>query len=107
MLHVSETSISASISINSIEILINKILNEKLDSMILCPRLITVEEAAHFCGVTQQTVYRWIRKGLIKKVIFGKRCLRLSTDDLKKFVDSKTRNNDEIIDEIINNTKKY
>lgn len=44
--------------------------------------LITVEEAATLLGVKRQTVYLWVRQGLIPFYRVGKRLIKFDRDEL-------------------------
>ena len=48
-------------------------------------KLITAKEAAHILGFkTDQTVYRWAQRGLIKKHLYGSRCIRFKQDEIEE-----------------------
>jgi excisionase family DNA binding protein len=36
------------------------------------PDRLLVDEAAHYLGVTKDTIYRWVREGRLRNVGFGK-----------------------------------
>ena len=48
--------------------------------------LYTVEEAAHYLGVSNKTVYKWIGEGKLKASRLGKRMLRIESFDLMNFI---------------------
>jgi excisionase family DNA binding protein len=44
--------------------------------------LITVEEAARLLGVKRQTLYMWVRRGLVPSYRVGKRLIKFKADEL-------------------------
>jgi hypothetical protein len=50
--------------------------------MPLVPRLLGVEAAAHYCGVSPWTVREWLRAGVIRRVPVPARVLRIDRVDL-------------------------
>ena len=48
--------------------------------------LFTVQEAAEKLKVDPQTIYRWIREGKIRKVVNMGRSIRITQEELDRFI---------------------
>ncbi len=70
---------------------IKQLVKDELSKQIYPNPLFTVDQAAELCGVTRNTFYIWLRKGLIDKVDFGDRCIRVRKLDVEAYVESRTR----------------
>lgn len=47
--------------------------------------LLNIRESAHYLGVSEKTISRWIGKGRLKAYKFGEKIVRISTSELEKF----------------------
>lgn len=57
------------------------------DHRTLPQRTIPLEEAARSCGVSVDTLRRWISQGKVRAYRFGPRLIRVETDDIDAMFD--------------------
>lgn len=58
---------------------------------LLNEKFVKIDEVAKLLNVTRQTIHRYIKRGLLTSVKLGNRSTRIPTEDVKKFIESKTK----------------
>lgn len=53
----------------------------------MLPNLMTVRAVADYLGVSQRTIWRWIKDGKLRAFKVGKKSIRVAEDDLKLFIE--------------------
>ncbi len=85
--------------------IVRQIVKDELSKQNYSEHLLTVDQAAELCGVTRNTFYIWLRKGLIDKVDFGDRCIRVKQSDVTNYIESRIRRREDDIESIIQSGK--
>jgi excisionase family DNA binding protein len=55
-------------------------------------RMLTVKEVSEMLGVSRNTVYAWIKEGIIKALKF-KRIIRIPESEIEKFLSKRVKGN--------------
>lgn len=63
-----------------------KVMLSNLNDMEEKDKLYTVQEACKLLGITQGTLWRWIRTGKIGAVLVGTRSYRIKSSEIKAFL---------------------
>lgn len=53
-------------------------------------RLLTIEEASEYLGISKKTLYKWVHERKIPYVKIGRKCLRFDIEKLNKWIEEKT-----------------
>ncbi len=59
---------------------------EKIDNH--SSSLLSIKQVAHKCGVSEHTVRRWINRGILPSIKWGKKMIRIKPGALQMLIDS-------------------